>query len=193
MEEVFMPCSPDDEPHPHWADVKGVGQFIRQILDVMENWRDVLQSELPGFRDRICQVRMHRGEGRLNLDMDTTSIGKLMSRGTEAGVEIQEKFDQRHWREHRFARYLTFMQMIEEGLHDVREKYAEFADELAGGMEGVHVYERGHDRDWCHAAEDATGRLLALAARWGPPPAEVGFDRGNEPKPRPVMRITPKA
>jgi hypothetical protein len=188
--EVFMPSRPDEQPFPHWTGVTSVGRFIKQVVDVMENWRDTMQSELPGFRDRICQVRLREGEGKLNLDMDPAVVDELMKRGRRAAEEIETKFDPA---QHRFTRYLSFMQMMEAGLHAAEERFAELSDELASGAPGVDVYREGHDGDWCKRARGETRNLLDTAEDWGPPPAEVGFDRGYEPRPTPAMRITPRA
>jgi predicted acylesterase/phospholipase RssA len=183
--EVYMPASPEDPQYPHWTKVEGVGGFVRQIADVMENWRDTLQSELPGFRDRICQVRLREDEGGLNLDMDDEQIEALLERGRKAGVEIGRKFD---WRQHRFARYLTFMQMMEIGLREAGERFDAFEPDLAAGVPGVEAYREGHDTGWFDGANRASRELFGVAAGWG-----VGFDRGYEPKPTPVMRVTPRA
>jgi hypothetical protein len=160
------------------------------VLDVMENWRDTMQSELPGFRDRVCQIHLAGDEGRLNLEMDADTIKDLTGRGHEAGIEIGRKFS---WRRHLFTRYLTLMQMMERGLQDVDRKFDGLDADLAAGMPGIDVYVEGHEPDWCREAERASSDLFLLASRWGSPPAKVGFNRGYEPRPTPAMRVTPKA
>ena len=100
-------------------------------------------------------------------------------------MEIERKFD---WRQHRFARYLTFMQMMEVGLGEASERFAAFEPDLAAGVPGVQAYREGHDAGWFDGADRASRDLFALAAGWG-----NEFDRGYEPKPTPVMRVTPRA
>jgi hypothetical protein len=185
--DVFVPGE-DERPLPHWTGVEGAGRFVHQILDVMQNWRDTLQSELPGFRDRICQVRLHEGEGALNLDMEADTIKHLTQRGREAAAEIERKFD---WRRHRFVRYLTLMELLEIDLHDTDTKFGAFEPDLSSGMPGVDVCR--HPDAWYPKAAAATAALMSVARPWGPPPADVGFDIGVEPTPTPVMRVTPKA
>jgi predicted acylesterase/phospholipase RssA len=186
--KVFMPAGPEDPQPPHWTGVKGVFGFLAQIADVLENWRDALQAELPGFRDRVCQVRLSKHEGGMNLDMDRDTIAALSERGREAVLEIERKFD---WRRHRFTRYLTLMEMLESGLKDVNERFEGFGTDLAVGLPGLEAYP--HDAAWYPAASQATTALLKQTAGWGPPPDPVGFALGDEPKPTPVMRITPPA
>jgi hypothetical protein len=187
---VYMPASPAEQLPPHWARVDGVTAFLRQAKDAMQNWRDNLQSELPGARDRVCQVRLGRGEGGLNLAMDQATIATLMGKGRAAGEEILTRFS---WPNHRFTRYLTLMQLLSGNLHALAEPFASFGSELAAGAPEATVFRAGHDAAWCAAAGQATGALVALGAGWGPPPDPVGFESGALPRPEPVMRITPRA
>jgi hypothetical protein len=179
---VHLPTAEEEKPHPHWTRVDGLGGFVRQIGDVLENWRDSMQSELPGFRDRVCQVRLRPDEGGLNLDMADETIRGLIERGAEAGAEIKRTFD---WEAHLLTRYLTLMQQLEGNLQDVRSKFRAIPD--------CEAWQAGHGDEWRQAAEKATEDLLAVVRDWGPPPAAVGFRLGHEPEPEPVMRVTPRA
>jgi predicted acylesterase/phospholipase RssA len=180
---VHLPTAEEAKPHPHWTRVEGFTGLARQIADVARNWRDSLQSELPGFRDRVCQVRLHGYEGGLNLDMPEETIKGLIARGAEAGREINRSFD---WEAHLLTRYLTLMQKLEGNLHDVETKF--------DGIPECDAWKAGHDEKWRELAKQETDKLLAIAKEWGrPPEKEVGFDLGHEPKPDPVMRVTPRA
>jgi hypothetical protein len=179
---VHLPTAEGGKPHPHWTRVEGIGGFFRQIGDVLENWRDSMQTELPGFRDRVCQVRLRRDEGGLNLDMPDETIAALVERGAEAGREISRSFD---WEAHLLTRYLTLMQQLEANLQDVLGKFDRIPD--------CDAWQAGHDEEWRRAAEKATKELLEIARDWAPPPAAVGFRLGHEPEPEPVMRVTPRA
>jgi hypothetical protein len=55
----------------------------------------------------------------------------------------------------------------------------------------VQTYQR--EASWYPRAAEATRDLLERTSAWGPPPAPLGFNLGKEPKPTPVMRVTPKA
>ncbi len=179
---VHLPTAEEEEPHPHWTSVDGIGGFLRQIGDVLENWRDSMQAELPGFRDRVCQVRMRETEGGLNLDMQDDTIKLLIDRGAEAGREISRKFD---WEAHLMTRYLTLMEQLETNLKKVRDNFH--------GIPDSDAWQAGHGEEWRSAAEKATRELLEVVRDWGPPPAPVGFDLDHEPEPEPVMRVTPRA
>jgi hypothetical protein len=187
---VFLP-GPTDPVQPRWSDVQSVVDFAVRIIDAMQNWRDTGQSELPGYRDRICQIRLQRGEGGLNLDMDDTTIARLVSRGESAGRLLRDDFQ---FAEHRWIRYLTSMRLLELGLQDVDAKFGGFGDELAAGMPDVGSYRIPYTAEWCPPAGEATRSLLAVAARWGVEPPTFMFDPPEGgPRPHPVMRIVPEA
>ncbi len=200
--DVSMPKRPAEQRPPRWRGVTGVGGFLRQIADVMQNWRDSMQSEVPGFRDRICQIRLAPGEGGLNVNMSPEAIGSLIRKGTKAGETIVRTFDERHWQNHRFTRYLTSMQRLQAELQRMGDRFGEFGPFLADGARGVDEYRTCHDEAWCGVAASETGDLLSVAGRWGPD-GDVDFFRDSgcraepescpncEPEPRPSLRIVP--
>lgn len=200
--DVSMPSRPTEQRPPRWRGVSTVVGFLRQIADVMQNWRDSMQSEIPGFRDRICRIRVGPGEGGLNVNMDRAAIGSLLRKGTEAGQTIVRTFDARHWENHRFTRYLTSMQRLQVELGRLGERFDGFGPFLGAGAGDVDEYRSCHDEAWCGIAARETGDLLSVARRWGPAgPVDFFRDRGCrddpdacphcEPEPRPTLRIVP--
>jgi hypothetical protein len=193
-EPVAMPTDPVVHSRPRWREVGSLLAFAGQIRDTMQNWRDSMQSELPGFRDRVCQIRFDKGEGGLSLEMPQATIDALVKRGHDAGLKILETFDEARWDQHRFVRYLTLMDMLEENLQYIDPFFTEYGADLARGAPGVTAYREGHDVEWCRRAHEATSHLVALSRRWGPPPGKrVGFRGEHAPMPTPSMRIVPKA
>jgi hypothetical protein len=193
-EPVAMPTDPVVHALPRWREVGSLLAFAGQIVDTMQNWRDSMQSELPGFRDRVCQIRFDKGEGGLSLEMPQATIDALVKRGHDAGLKILETFDDARWDQHRFVRYLTLMDMLEENLQYIDPFFSEYGPDLARGAPGVTAYREGHDVEWCRRAHEATSHLVALSRRWGPPPGKrVGFRGEHAPMPTPSMRIVPKA
>jgi hypothetical protein len=180
---VFMPRAGDDERSPHATNVKNVAGLLRQIEDATRNWRDELQAELPGFRDRVCQIRMGPGEGGFNLDADPQTVNRLLDRGRAAGQEILASFD---WNQHRFTRYLTLMEMLQENFADLTGRFGTYQEWLSAGAPEATLYRAGRDAAWCAAAAKATAALIQSA------PAEPSFDSGEQPIPVPAMRIGPR-
>lgn len=178
---------PERPEPPRWREVASLGAFAGQIKDAMQNWRDAAQSQLPGFRDRVCRVPLAPGEGGLNLRMTPEQIQALIARGAQAGELLRDGFD---WDRHRFVRYLTLMQLLQRNIAALADPAAfpDFADELAAGVPGVDVFREGglHDADWCRAAAAATAGLMS----WRP---GVELDGEGKPQPVPDLRVVPPA
>jgi predicted acylesterase/phospholipase RssA len=185
---VFLSTDPEAPTQPRWSDVRGIGDFVVRIKDTMQNWRDTTQAELPGYRERICQIRLTRDQGGLNLDMDPETIARLVERGETAGTLLRDEF---HFDEHRWIRFLTAMRLVQPGLQDMNAKFGGFDAELAAGMPQARSFRAAYPSEWSPPAGEATRRLLEVAARWGPPPLTFTFDAEGGPRPRPVMRIGP--
>jgi hypothetical protein len=192
-DDVFMPTDPVAPVAPRWQEVRSLPAFAGTIWDTAQNWRDSMQSELPGFRDRICQIRFEKGQGGLYLDMDRAVIEALVKRGRKAGKRILSTFDDRKWEQHRYVRYLTLMALLQDNLHRIEDPFSEFGQALSLGLPEVTVYREGRDRHWCEHAEKATSELLELGGGWGPEPLEIDFCARGGPLPEPTMRVVPRA
>jgi predicted acylesterase/phospholipase RssA len=203
--DIGEPAPPTSYPVPNWINVTKIGSFLHQILDTMENWRDTMQSELPGFQDRVYQVRLTGKQGGLNLNMSPTSIVDLIDKGRQAGTAINERFN---WEQHFLTRYVTTMQMIQIGLigeddpatganrRGVLQNFAPLRQAFEDGYPG-DVFRFGHDAAWCKEAGSGTWKMAEGAGRWrrlatGTDPGFTGFNSGSEPRPKPAMRIVPR-
>ncbi len=187
---VYMPESPLEPVPPRFRSVAGLGGFLVALADAVRNWRDTLQSELAGYRERICHIRLDESEGGLNLNMPPEVVDGLVRRGREAGEQMLARFD---WNQHRLTRYLTFMEMMERNLRAVgeEERFPSWRATLARGRFEGYAYAEGHDPGWWPSAAAETGDLLDAAEHWGAG-GTAGFETGHEPQPTPVMRITPQ-
>lgn len=192
--KISLPRSHRSAPPPvaRYFRVSSLLDFAKQAADAGRNWHDAAQSELLGFRDRVCHIRLSRKEGGLNLDMDLETIRLLMERGAQAGRTIEQEF---RWDWHRFVRYLTLMQVVQRSFRRSREGFDAFEPTLsAGGLPAETGYGRGHQDGWCSDAAKVTHRLIETAEGWGvaTPPA-AGFDQGAgaEPEPTPALRLVP--
>ena len=194
--DLGLPPEPNGSRLPRWVDVRGMGGFGAQILETMQNWRDTLQSELPGFRDRVYEARLDKdaGEGGLNLAMDVGTIQRLQDRGGRVGTAIADTFD---WDQHFFNRYVVAMQQLENGLlggesrgrerGGVHGAFSGRRDRFkAGDVGAVELF--GHDALWLRSAGEATWTLVTAAERW----ADFGRYVSDIPRPQPVMRIIPE-
>jgi predicted acylesterase/phospholipase RssA len=178
-DEVFMPSGAGVPRLPRTPEINSLGAFLRQIDDAGRNWRDELQAELPGNRDRVCQIRMRAGEGGFNFDADPETIVRLHDRGRAAGRTILRTFD---WDQHRFVRYATLMELLQENLALLGERFESYRELLRSGR----APGAGSGAEWARAAERATSELIEHS------PAAPSFDSGEKPQPEPAMRIAPR-
>jgi hypothetical protein len=190
--------SPDPSP-PLFTGVSNLAELGTQILNASRNWRDNMQSELPGFRDRICQIRLGAGEGGLHLDMKRGVVRGLVSRGRTAGRKVVDPrcFD---WDAHRVTRYRTLMQMLQRGLGPAGAgrdcvyqgpdcgRRVPFRDRLSAYADGTSTLP-GLDAAWCRGAMPVSDILIGAAALLGKGGA-IDFDDGA-PTPTPTMRVVP--
>jgi hypothetical protein len=201
LRAVYLPAGPAAPEPLRWAGIDGFGTFLAQVLDTGLNWRDTMQMEMPGFRERVCHIRLDETEGGLNLSMKADAVKGLMKRGAYAG----ESFSRFSFPLHRFTRYLTLMQMLEVELKGARERFGYdresgddprwFRDRLSATVgDGAYPWQTAQNPEWCRDARAATQALLDLTSEWGAeePPPSLGFDRpGQTPTPRPALRIVP--
>jgi Patatin-like phospholipase len=201
LRHVYLPAGPNDREPLRWAAIDGFGRFVAQVLDTGLNWRDTMQMEMPGFRERVCHIRLAEDEGGLNLSMNEQAVKGLMMRGAYAG----ESFGAFSFATHRFTRYLTLMQMLETELKRARDRFGFdrpegddprwFRDRLSATVgDDEYPWKTATDPVWCGHARAATQAVFDLAAEWGAqePPPSLGFDRlGQTPTPRPALRIVP--
>lgn len=102
--------------------VDGLGQFAGAILNAAKDWQDTLQSLLPGYAERIVEIRLDpKREGGLNLTMDPATIAELGEYGRQAGAALVRDFD---FDEHRWRRALSLLPKLEEALEGFERTYA---------------------------------------------------------------------
>jgi hypothetical protein len=178
-----------------FAEVRNVGDFFGQILNAARNWRDSLQAELPGYRDRICQIRLTGEEGGLNLNMPTDVVQRLVERGAEAGAEVTNpaSFD---WNKHRITRFQTMMQMLQQSLGPLGfGRPGVYQGEFPGRLAFHTVVREWQDTgetpvppalEWWLRAIPASDAVYKLVEAW------PDFD-ADAPTPKPTLRIVPRA
>lgn len=98
-----------------------LADFAGAAINAMQNWQDTMQSEAPGFRDRIAHVRLGSSEGGLNLTMPPSVIARLIARGELAGQLLIDHFAvppatgvTTTWANHRKVRLRTTLDVAHE-------------------------------------------------------------------------------
>ncbi|MEU5694009.1 patatin [Actinosynnema sp. NPDC020468] len=90
--DVWLPEQDASTSGRPFADLGKVQHFAAAILNTMMDWRDTMQSAMPGFRGRIAHVRVAEDEGGTNLFMRPETILELAGRGEQAGRLLRERF-----------------------------------------------------------------------------------------------------
>ena len=102
----------DEGPPSTW-------RFVRAVAATTQDWSDVVQLPLPGFRDRIAQVDVDPGDGGWDLGMRPEAIARLAERGRAAGVALRERFTApgadgwTGWERHRWTRLRADLPLLE--------------------------------------------------------------------------------
>ncbi|MDG5483301.1 patatin-like phospholipase domain-containing protein [Mycolicibacterium gadium] len=70
------------------VDITSTGGLLGAVLTTMQTWSDNLATKALGVRDRICTIQLAKGEGGMNLDMDSATITGLIPKGRAAGENL---------------------------------------------------------------------------------------------------------
>jgi hypothetical protein len=186
---VVMPKGPFDPLPRRWTEIAGIQGFAQQIFDSARNWRDTLQMELPGFRERICHIRLSKSEGGLNLNMSADTIKALQDRGEEAGLAILAEFS---WSQQIWERFRLLSALLQRSLQTAGkpENWGAYQQLLGRADFSKFEYAEGLHEAWRKDADGQMSQLLEAAAAWGQAET-VSFEAGELPTPFPAMRITP--
>jgi predicted acylesterase/phospholipase RssA len=188
-----------------WQTVDGLVGFGRIMLHTAQNYRDNQQARLPGYRERIAQIRLHPSQGGLNLAMDRKTIQTMQDYGTQAAEQIltKFKFDQHQW-----IRMRVLLDQLEERLYDAKEELQEsYLEDLFNkqmdARQGGMPYPDDCDETWRQQAWERLYPLVQMVAEWaklrpGDPLPEdydefAGFFTRAETEPRPELRVTARS
>ncbi|ANH05537.1 patatin-like phospholipase family protein [Shinella sp. HZN7] len=118
---VDLPSHPRQSTHLPVRAITGIGNALSSILNTAKDWQDTLQSLLPGYADRIVEIRLDESrEGGMNLAMDEATIRQLGDYGRQAGQALVERFD---FDEHRWLRAVSLMPKLEGALEGMATAY----------------------------------------------------------------------
>jgi predicted acylesterase/phospholipase RssA len=178
----------------HWmepADGKPLGGllgFLMSIVNTMQNWRDEILFNYPGFRDRIVQVSQRAHEGGLNLDMRKESIDALANAGALAAERLINRFHAAGteggtgWTNHELVRLRTFLGIGQPAIVRLSDRFAQ------GPWKGHIASIQAYDKARRLVAEEFVNDLEAAGAHGKDRPS---LERGAM-KPLAQLRITPR-
>lgn len=179
--------------------------FFNAILSTARTWRDSMQSAMPGYRNRIAQVRIRPDEGGTNLFMPAETIASMALRGAVAGARLRTRFvNTAHWNRFRWLRVRVAMSNVERLRTTVEQRQGYYADVFTGP-----TWLAQQKNDFCDAPPGdceaipwyeplpdfwtAGPHLLAeFADAYEPPTGGPDALRVGVPVPEPVLRQTPQ-
>lgn len=127
---VFRPLDMNQGRHPHTVELASTLGVLGAVFDTMMNWSDNDLTRVAGFRERICAIRLDKGEGGMNLDMPVKVIAPLIERGraagrnlasmntgqtTNNGIDPTDDYAPHQWDRHRWTRF----RMLSAGLAEL--------------------------------------------------------------------------
>lgn len=121
-QRIWMAEDNADGMGEQWSEMTMNGKPLGQLLSFFgaifrsaQTWSDSTLIKLPGYRDRVAEVWLVKGEGGLNLDMPDETVQHLIGVGRRAGEQLVERFadapanEEMSWEGHRWCRYRTSM------------------------------------------------------------------------------------
>lgn len=115
--------------------IGSLGAFLGSVLHTAREWQDTLQSLLPGYAERIVEVRLDPSrEGGLNLAMDKQTIATLTEYGHQAGTALTTQFN---FDEHRWRRALSLLPELEDSMRAFADSHS---SRPAGSAEETRTY-----------------------------------------------------
>ncbi|HEX6765362.1 MAG TPA: hypothetical protein VF103_07795, partial [Polyangiaceae bacterium] len=179
---VVLPRPRDfDRARPPRTAISGTGDFLRAVFNAAQSHRDVAQSGLPSYRERIVQVFLDANEGGLNLAMDQKTILGIQDKGTAAADELLERFLDGgalsdHYLEHVWVRTLTLLCQLEKHFGQIRASRpgADWQRDVLAGYQALldkqvssqPVWYRRRGVRWNGEALRRMRALLALIDAW---------------------------
>lgn len=204
-QDVWLPQDWDATPvQPTPVQASGAS-FANAILSTARTWRDSMQSAMPGYRNRIAQVRIRPDEGGTNLFMPAETIASMAVRGAVAGARLRTRFvNVAHWNRFRWLRVRVALSNVERLRATVDQRQGYYADVFTGPA----WLEQQKD-DFCDAPPGdcaaipwhepmpdfwtAGPHLLEeFASTYEPPVDGPDALRAGVPVPEPVLRQTPQ-
>jgi predicted acylesterase/phospholipase RssA len=108
-----------------------LGKVLGSMLDAARSWRDNLQQDVPGYRERIVHVRQAPDEGGLNLNMPQPTIAALGTAGSLAADCLMDHFlyvsppgQVQGWKAHEFIRLRSLLAVLQPNVTHLNDAFS---------------------------------------------------------------------
>jgi hypothetical protein len=159
---------------PRSHPIDGAFAFASGMVRTMQNWVDTTQLTMPGYRDRVVEIRHRETEGGINLNMPDDMVRDLADRGAAAAMLL----DDFNLPDHQRTRVETSLAGIDGALAGMLEASA------TPGLGQVLAAMTPADR------RAVCDNILQLAR--GLRAGGHAADRGDVPSPQPDLRFVPR-
>jgi hypothetical protein len=179
--------------------------FYGAIVNAMQNWQDTMQSEAPGFRDRIAHIRLSAQEGGLNLTMPPEVIQTLLQRGELAGQLLVDHFQIpvppppfiTSWDNHRWIRLRTSLDVVQRYATEFQTAWLaspapcqSYSALVAGGLTPPSGAYQFRYPEQIVAAARVAADVIGIAQVTAPLPASLSVN--GAPRPISDLRTRPR-
>ncbi len=188
-----------------WTRLTDTPGFYGAIVNAMQNWQDTMQSEAPGFRDRIAHIRLSSQEGGVNLTMPASVIRTLLARGERAGellvnhfqIPIPPKPFIMSWENHRWIRLRTTLDVMQRYAEDFRKGWNDpakpaYAGLIANGMSPSSDSYKLSYPSQVRSAAQASQDVVDIADVTDPENASLSGKEAHAPYPVSDLRARPR-
>jgi predicted acylesterase/phospholipase RssA len=206
---VWMPSRNEDGASERWwrfnegPGVASILKFAALIIDAARNWMDNRQIGVPGYRDRIVQIRLDEAkEGGLNLSMPAEVVKLVADRGTSAADLLIEHFAtptegmELTWDNHRWLRFRSMFSLIEQLLLEINTAFTSHESYELSYSDLLTRDDKAPPRGYRLGPgqkkffESWVPRFLALVEELNMQPERNRASAGA-PRPQPIFRVTP--
>ncbi|GGM40294.1 patatin-like phospholipase family protein [Dactylosporangium sucinum] len=200
-QDVWLPQDWQASRAPSTTVPRSLFGFVMTILDTARNWRDTMQTGMPGYRGRVAWVRQRPDEGGENLFMPREIIASMALRGALAGARLSRRFaNGAQWTRYRWLRLRIGLDNAQNLRHAVHENAPAYDDLLASpdtlpGPDAGYPYDPWSAGIEWYEPEDraafwaaATGMLADVAS--DPAPTALLAEGGPRPHPN-LAQIPP--
>ncbi|MEO1612859.1 MAG: hypothetical protein AAFU55_11005, partial [Pseudomonadota bacterium] len=193
-----------DAPPHNTTPVRPLGSmfnFAVRMLEASRNWKDTLQSRLPGGAERIVYIRLTENEGGQNLNMPTDRIENMIDMGHAAGQQLVEAFERDNgarFDQHRYIRAVSLMKEMDEAIARMKRAYRPDEKDKAPVAEGLKPYPdliRDYDGGYANSPEwreKLNAYIDALIAARDAA-KDLTFDNGKTPEQFAALRVSAEA
>ena len=193
---VLLPPDIGDGMQAPTVEITSVPEFAKSLLNTLQNWADSMQTRVPGYRGRIVAVNHTKKEGGMNLDMGSTVVSALATRGQYAG-KATDGFD---FDNHRWVRFRSFLQTLDEIVEPAGPRLTQASIDGVTSYDDLIANPPSYHSPWSQQREQVFGTAKAAMVSMSETFAAIGdeIEHDNDPighgapHPQPRLQVRPR-